>query len=366
MTLDVALSHRFKDFALDVAFEAPAGVTVLFGRSGSGKTTVANALAGLLRPQSGRASINGTVLFDTAAGVWLPPHLRRVGYVFQEGRLFPHLTVRRNLLYGRWFARGAADGASFERVVRLLGLEHLLARRPGALSGGEKQRVALGRALLSRPQLLLMDEPLAALDEARKAEILPYLERIRDQTEVPILYVSHSVAEVARLATTVVALDRGRVVRAGPAAAVLSDPEAVPTLGVREAGAMLVGRVVRHHPDGLTEVALSAGPIFMPRLEVEPGVSLRIRIEAKDVIVARGRPEGLSALNILPAEVATVRRGAGGGVIVQFRAGQDLLLARVTRRSADALELIPGAACHLVMKSVAVAQADIGEVAQAD
>ena len=363
MGLEVDLRHRFPGFELEVRFAAPDGVTALFGRSGSGKTTVVNAVAGLLRPEGGRASVDGYELFDVAARRWVPPHRRRVGYVFQDGRLFPHLSVRHNLLYGRWFSGASRDGAEFDRIVALLGIGDLLSRRPGALSGGEKQRVAIGRALLSRPRLLLMDEPLAALDEARKAEILPYLERIRDGARVPILYVSHSVAEVARLATTVVALAAGRVVQIGAAAEVLSDPDAVPTFGVREAGAILTGRVLRHHADGLTEVVVSAGSLLLPGVSAEPGTSLRIRIEAQDVILSRSRPEGLSALNILPAEVASLRRGEGPGVVVQLKVGDDRILARITRRSADALQLEPGVRCFGIVKSVSVAQGDIGLVA---
>lgn len=359
MSLQIALSHAFPGFTLDAAFEAPTGVTALFGRSGSGKTTVANAVAGLIRPDRGRVAVDGRVLCDTATGAWVPPHRRRAGYVFQEGRLFPHLTVRRNLLYGRWFA-GLRDGPAFDHVVELLGIGHLLDRRPGALSGGEKQRVAIGRALLAEPRVLLMDEPLAALDDARKAEVLPYLERIRDETRIPVLYISHTVAEVARLATTVVVLEAGRVVRAGPTADVLADPDAVPALGVREAGSLLTGRVLAHHADGLTEVAVSAGSLLLPHLSAPPGATVRVRIEAQDIIVARERPTAISALNILPATVTALRRGEGPGVVVQLRSGEDRLLARITRRSADALGLAPGVECFGIAKAVSVAPADIG------
>ncbi len=210
-----ALRHASR-FRLDVAFTAPAGVTALFGRSGAGKTTVVNAVAGLLRPAEGRVTVDGETLLDTARGVSVPRHRRRVGYVFQEGRLFPHLSVRQNLAFGGWFAPRGAPRPDFDHVVDLLGIEPLLARRPGLLSGGEKQRVAIGRALLAAPAPALMDEPLAALDAARKDEILPYLERLRDETRTPILYVSHALPEVARLATTIVALDAGRVARAAP------------------------------------------------------------------------------------------------------------------------------------------------------
>ena len=349
MTLDVRLRHAFAGFTLDVAFTAPAGVTALFGRSGSGKTTVINAVAGLLRPDAGRIASDGRVLFDSAGGVNVAVHRRRLGYVFQDARLFPHLTVRQNLLYGRWFApRG--PGEPLEHVLDLLGIEPLLARRPGALSGGERSRVAIGRALLSNPAMLLLDEPMAALDEARKAEILPYLERLRDETQVPILFVSHAIAEVARLATTIVVLEAGHVLRAGPAQEMLSDPAAVPALGIREAGSVLAARLVRHEADGLSLLETSAGP----------GAMLRVRIAAQDVMLALTRPEGLSALNILPATVTVVRLGEGPGAVVQLRAGTDLLLARVTRRSAEAMGLAVGGRVFAVIKSVAVAQSDVG------
>ena len=226
--LEVAIKHAFADFTLDAAFTAPPGVTVLFGRSGSGKTTLVNAVAGLLMPDQGRIARATGCCWTPRKGIRLRPHKRRLGYVFQEGRLFPHLTVRQNLAYGAWFAPKDAPRADMPRVVEMLGIGPLLDRRPAALSGGEKQRVAIGRALLSAPRLILADEPLAALDEARKAEILPYFERLRDEVSVPILYVSHSASEVARLATTVIALDAGRVVAQGSAAAVLGDPAAAP------------------------------------------------------------------------------------------------------------------------------------------
>lgn len=359
MTLEVRLSHRFAGFALDLAFEAGAGVTALFGRSGSGKTTVVNAVAGLLRPDAGRIVADGTVLLDTTRGTDLPPHRRRVGYVFQDARLFPHLTVRQNLLYGRWFA-GLHGAGEMDRVVDLLGIGPLLARRPGALSGGERQRVALGRAILSRPRLLLMDEPLAALDDARKAEILPYVERLRDDLRLPILYVSHSMAEVARLATTLVLMDAGRVTAAGPAQDILSDPASVPAIGLRAAGAILTARVTGHEADGLTRLACDAGPIWLPRVQAAPGTPIRLRILAQDVMLALTPPVGLSALNVLPATVVDIRTGEGPGALVRIRLGGDTLLARITRRSVAALDLVPGRPVHAVIKAVSVAPENIG------
>lgn len=359
MTLSVALTHAFPGFELDIAFEAPLGVTVLFGRSGSGKSTVMNAVAGLLRPASGRIVLDGDVLLDTQAGTDLPPHRRRMGAIFQDGRLFPHLTVRQNLAYGRWFAGPRGREVEISRIVEMLGLGPVLDRRPGRLSGGEKQRVAIGRALLSAPRLILADEPLAALDEARKAEILPYFERLRDEAQVPILYVSHAPGEAARLATTVVAIEDGRVLRQGAATEVLADPDVLPA-GIRAAGAVLEARVVAHHDDGLSELEAGGLPLFLPRVAQDPGAPLRVRIAAQEVILSRDPPGWLSALNILPGEVEAVKTGRGPGAIVSLRTPAGPILARVTRRSAAALGLAPGVAVHAIVKSVAIAPEDVG------
>ena len=357
MTLSVRIKHDLGRFALDVAFEAPPGLTVLYGRSGSGKTTVINAVAGLLTPDEGRIDVDGRTLLDRAQGVNLPPHRRGLGYVFQEGRLFPHLSVRQNLKYGRWFRK--TGRSSFDQVVDMLGIEALLERRPGALSGGEKQRVAIGRALLSDPAIILADEPLAALDEDRKAEILPYFERLRDEVSVPILYVSHSAAEVARLATTVVALQDGRVAGQGPAAEVLGDPMLTP-LGARAAGAVLAATVAAHHEDGLSELDAGGVPLFLPRVPHAIGQPIRIRIAAQEVVLSRKRPEGLSAQNILPGTIEQIRPGAGPGAIVSLATPAGRVLARVTQRSARAMGLEPGATCHAIVKTVAIAPEDVG------
>jgi molybdate transport system ATP-binding protein len=357
MSLTIELHHRLGAFTLDAAVEAPPGLTVLFGPSGSGKTTLINAVAGLSRPDHGRIVVDDWVLLDTRARRVLPPHRRRIGYVFQEGRLFPHLSVRQNLLYGRWFAPRDAQPDSLSRVIEMLGIGDLLDRRPGALSGGEKQRVAIGRALLAAPRLILADEPLAALDEARKAEILPYFERLRDEVAVPILYVSHSSAEVARLATTVVALKAGRVVACGPPGEVLGDVAAV---GARGAASVLGARVVAHHADGLSELATAAGALWVPRVAQAPGQSVRLRIPAQDVILSTARPEGLSALNILSGTIEGIRLGEGPGALVTLAVGEDRLAARITRRSVAAMGLVAGQPCHAIIKSVAVAPEDVG------
>lgn len=365
MTLSVNLSHRLGDFALDVAFEAGPGVTALFGRSGAGKTTVVNAIAGLVRPDRGRIVAGGAVLTDTVAGQFVPPASRRVGYVFQDARLFPHLTVRQNLLFGHWFTRGERGG-EFGRIVDLLGLGALLDRRPRTLSGGETSRVALGRAILSSPRLLLMDEPLAALDDTRKAEILPYVERMRDDLHIPVVYVSHSLSEVARLADTVVLIDDGRVLAAGPAAGVLSDLTAAATLSPREAGALIRARVEAHDDDGLTRLSTAAGPLWVPRLHLSPGRTVRLRIHAQDVMLATVRPEAISALNVLPAVVTELRPADAAGALVRLSVGDDLLLARITARSAARLGIAPGSAVFAIVKAVSVAGEDIGQAPGTD
>ena len=241
--LEVDIEHRLGAFELDIHFRSGRGLTALFGRSGAGKTSIVNVIAGLVRPERGRIVVDGSVLIDTELGIWVPAHRRRVGYVFQEDRLFPHLTVRQNLLFGRWFATRPSPAARLDDVVDLLGISPLLDRRPARLSGGEKQRVAIGRALLASPRLLLMDEPLASLDAQRKDEILPYIERLRDQAGVPIIYVSHAVAEVTRLASTIVLISDGRVRAVGPLQEIRGRAELYPMAGRFEAGAVLAVRV---------------------------------------------------------------------------------------------------------------------------
>ncbi|MEZ5859515.1 MAG: molybdenum ABC transporter ATP-binding protein [Geminicoccaceae bacterium] len=361
MSIDVAVRHRFGSFAIDAAFSAGAGLTALFGRSGAGKTTVVNAVAGLLRPEQGRVAVDGQILLDTGRGIAMPPHRRRIGYVFQEGRLFPHLSVRRNLDFGRWFTGRRHRFGSFADTVELLGIGHLLERRPGGLSGGEKQRVAIGRALLASPRLLLMDEPLASLDEARKAEILPYIERLRDALGLPILFVSHSVPEIARLATTVVVLADGRVERQGPPAALMADPDLFPLMGRHEGGALLAARIHAHDPvDELTELEVSGGRLWVPQVEAPVGTQLRVRIRARDVILAGAPPVGLSALNCLPATVVEIGALDQPIVDVKLVSGDDFILARITRRSLRVLALEPGRPVHAVLKSIAVGRRDIG------
>lgn len=361
MTLDVHIHQGFEGFTLDAGFVAERGITALFGRSGAGKTSVINAVAGLLRPEAGHVRMDGETLFDCGAGIWVPPAARRFGYVFQDARLFPHLDVLQNLRFGTRYAPAGAKGASEEDVIALLGLADLLTRAPGGLSGGEKQRVALGRALLSKPRMLLMDEPLASLDGPRKAEILPYLERLRDgPLALPILYVSHAVDEIARLADTLVLLDGGRVRAHGPLHDMMTDPAAVPLLGVREAGAVLEAEVMAHAQDELTALRISAGTLHLPGVQADPGARLRLRILAQDVMLARERPVGLSALNVLPVRIDSINAGEGPGAAIALRAGEDRLLARITQRAVAELALEPGLSCYAVLKATSVAPVSIG------
>jgi molybdate transport system ATP-binding protein len=352
--LSVAVTHRLGDFTLDAAFESEGGLTALFGRSGAGKTSLINAIAGLYRPDKGRIVVDEAVLTDTASGIFVPAHRRRVGYVFQEGRLFPHLNVRQNLVYGRWFAPQAAGGADLDQIVELLGIGGLLARRPANLSGGEKQRVAIGRALLARPRLLVMDEPLASLDEGRRAEIFPYIERLRDEMRVPIVYVSHSIAEVARLATTLVVLSEGKVAAIGPTAQIMGRIDLFPLTGRAEAGAILATRVAGHDLKfGLTVLRAAAGELRVPHLELSIGATLRVRIRARDVMIALEPPTGLSALNVLPGIVAEIAGGDGPIVQMRLDCAGEALVARLTRRSVETLGLVPGKRVHAVIKSIA-------------
>lgn len=359
MSLTAELRHSFSSFTLDLAFQTGPGVTAIFGPSGSGKTSVINMIAGLVHPSNGRIVLQDRVLLDTKTGRNLPAHKRRIGYVFQDGRLFPHLSVASNIRFGTRFARGASAACEAD-VVDLLGLAPLMDRLPGALSGGERQRVALARALLAAPEILALDEPLAALDGPRKDEVLPYLEALRDGTDIPILYVSHSVAEVARLADQLILLKQGRIVQSGPAAQVLSDPAALPFVGVREAGAILRATVTRHDPDGLSELAISGGRLLLPGVTAMPGESLVIRILAQDVLISLEQPKGLSSRNILPATVDRIHEGDGPGVAVSLRLGDEILLARITSRAARELALRPGLACYAIVKATTVPRGSIG------
>jgi molybdate transport system ATP-binding protein len=367
MTLAVELALARGAFHLDVAFTAPPGLTALFGRSGSGKSTVIACLAGLARPDRGRITLDGETLLDTPRGRAVPAHRRRIGTVFQEARLMPHLSVRQNLAYGRWFARGRRDTAGLEpeAVIALLGIGHLLDRRPAGLSGGEGQRVAIGRALLSRPRLLLLDEPLAALDAERKSEILPLIERLRDVSAIPLVYVSHAVSEVARLADTIVVLEGGRVAAAGPAEGILRRGD-LGAFHAAEAGALLDMVVEADAPNsGLTLLSGRAGRLLVPRLAQAVGTGLRVHVPARDVLLSLDEPIGLSARNRLSGQVLALHPQADGTVLVEVDCGGAVLSARLTRASVHELGLGPGRAVFAIVKSVAFDPHGMGRAAGA-
>jgi molybdate transport system ATP-binding protein len=358
LELDVRL--RAGAFALDAAFRAGPGITALFGRSGAGKTTVLNVIAGLAHPQSGRVAVGGRTLYDGARGIDVPPHERRVGYVFQEGRLLPHLTVRHNLLYGRFFSPKHGP-LGFENAIALLGIGHLLERRPAALSGGEKQRVAIGRALLANPEILLFDEPLASLDAPRKAEILYYVERLRDEVRIPIVYVSHSLEEVVRLADTVVLLSDGKVLATGPVGEMASRIELRPYLGRQEGGAVIEARVASQDlENGLARLEFAGGSLEIPDVEALPGERVRVRVRARDVSLALARPAGLSIRNVLAGTVAGLGEEEGPSIDVRLDIHGTPLLARITRKSARELGLRPGLAVYALVKSVSIDRRSVG------
>jgi molybdate transport system ATP-binding protein len=359
--IEVDVTHRLGEFTLDAKFTAEGRFIALFGPSGSGKTSLINIVAGLIRPERGRVAVDDLTLTDTARHIFVPPHRRRLGTVFQEGRLFPHLSVRQNLLYGAWFARSSDREKDLARVAGLLGTENLLSRYPSNLSGGEKQRVAIGRALLASPKLLLMDEPLASLDEPRKQEIIPYLERLRDETHIPIVYVSHSVAEVARLSDTLVILANGKVRAAGPTMELMQRLDLIPAAGSDDAGA-LIEAVVQSHDDtyGLTSLTSRAGKWLVPRLDVAPGRTMRLRIRARDVMIARQRPEDMSALNVIAAVVEEIGPVDGPGVEIKLNCGGEALVARLTRYSVEKLSLALGTPVFAIVKSVSFDRGSLG------
>ncbi|WP_421694790.1 molybdenum ABC transporter ATP-binding protein [Aestuariivirga sp.] len=355
MSLLVDVRHRLGSFSLEVSFESLQGLTAVFGASGCGKTSLVNVIAGLLKPDHARIKVGDTTLIDTEAGINLSPPRRRIGYVFQDARLFPHMTVESNLAYGEWFTPRAERYAARGKIVELLGIGHLLKRRPRDLSGGEKQRVAIGRALLASPRLLLMDEPLASLDAARKAEIMPYLERLRDELRIPIVYVSHSVAEVMRLANDVAVLSQGRLAAFGPAADIAQRLDLVPEDDRDEGGAIIDMTVATHDTTfDLTRLTSAAGDIYVPGRIGPEGTPARVRIRARDVILALEEPQKISALNILRGTVAEISQAGQASVNVRLDCGGAAVVARITRHSAHALGLAPGTRAFAVVKAVSV------------
>jgi molybdate transport system ATP-binding protein len=342
-------------FQLDVDLDLPRrGISALFGHSGSGKTTVLRAIAGLERAPGGVVALGDDVWQDDARGVFVPVHKRAVGYVFQEASLFPHLSVRANLEFGRRRVPVHERRFAPEPVTALLGIADLLERRPDGLSGGERQRVAIARALLASPRLLLMDEPLAALDLRRKLEILPYLERMHEELAIPIVYVSHAPDEVARLADHLVLLDAGKAVASGPLTETLARVDLPPSFA-DDAGVVLETVLAGHEEDALSRLEFAGGALFVGRRREAVGTHLRCRIHARDVSLALDRPQGTSIVNRLPAVVTAVAAtDTPGHVLVQLRMGDSPLLARITERSRRELGIAPGLRLWVQIKGVAL------------
>lgn len=354
--LDLRLERRLPGFRLDLHLRAGPGVTALFGPSGAGKTMVVDAIAGLNRPDAGWVRVGERVLFDSAAGIFVPPERRRIGYVFQNARLFPHLSVAANLRYGLRLCPRRERRIGWDEVVALLDLASLLARRPHHLSGGERRRVAIGRALLASPRLLLMDEPLTGLDPARRAEVLGFLDRLRAISAVPIVYVSHHVEEIVRLADRVAVLRGGRLVAFGPVEEVFARADIQHAATAAEAGAVLAGRVLGHDARfDLSEIAVPGGRLWVARIERPVGAPVRVHVHARDVALALAPPNDVSILNILPGSVETIVEDTGPQVAVAVALdGRARLWARLTRRSAVELGLAPGRPVWALIKSVAL------------
>ena len=359
--ISTAFAGSLGSFSLDVAFDMPMrGITALFGPSGCGKTTILRCMAGL-QQLPGRFIIGDEVWQDSAKGVFIRTHERPLGYVFQEASLFQHLSVRQNLLYGAKRAGNAptSDALDFDAIVELLGIGHLLERSPVALSGGERQRVSVGRALLSRPRILLMDEPLSALDRMTKEEILPYFERLHESLALPIVYVSHDIGEVARLADTLVLLDKGRVLASGPLSVLQTDPT-LPLIAAPDAAVMLEGRVAHIDEEyALTHFAVPGGTLLVPGRQGAPGTERRLRIAASDVSFTLTAASDTTILNCLQARIVSID-GSGSEAQVNIIAalGTDgsgaRIAARITRKSQATLGLAPGTPVFAQIKSVAL------------
>ena len=362
LTLD-GIAARFKlgwaRFTLDVDLVIPGrGVTVLFGRSGSGKTTLLRCIAGLERTPNGKLVVNGEVWQDE--GRWLLPHERPVGYVFHEASLFPHLTVMGNLQYGLRRARAPAE-ISLDQVIELLGIAHLLERKPDRLSGGERQRTGIARALAVSPRLLLMDEPLASLDSARKSEILRYIERLREELKIPIIYVSHAIDEVTRLADTLVLISDGRVTGVGSVPELTSRLDLRSQIGRFEGGAIIDARVLSQDlATGIATLEFKGGELLTTDVDALAGERVRVRIRARDVSVALECPKSISVLNCLPGVVAEIGQDGASSADVRIDVGGTSIIARITRHSILNLRLAPGVGVFALVKAVSLDRHSVG------
>ncbi|HUG60878.1 MAG TPA: molybdenum ABC transporter ATP-binding protein [Methylomirabilota bacterium] len=342
---------------LDVSFRVePGELMALVGHSGSGKSTILRTIAGLWRPSQARVCVNGTTWLDTEAEVFLPPHARRVGIVFQSYALFPHMTAEANVAVAMDHLPASQRPSEARRLLALVNLAGLERRRPAELSGGQQQRVAVARALARKPQALLLDEPFSAVDRATREALYGEIAALRAHLNMPVILVTHDMDEARLLADRMVVIEHGGMLRAGTAAEIMFDATALHALGIREAGSSIAARIAAQEPDGLTRLDTSTGPLWLPRIEGERGAAVRVRILAHEVLLSLARPEGLSAQNILPATVEHIAPGEGPGALVRLRAGDDIILARVTQRAVESMKLAPGLPCFAVLKSMAVAR----------
>lgn len=349
---------------LDVAFSvAPGELLALVGPSGSGKTTVLRSIAGLWQPDQGQITANGAVWLDTGAGVSLAPYQRRVGMVFQSYALFPHMTAAQNVTVAMAHLPRSQRVAEARRLLDLVNLTGLADRKPAQLSGGQQQRVALARALARtlgvETAALLLDEPFSAVDRATRERLHAEIIALRQHLSMPVILVTHDMNEAQTLADRMLVIDHGHTVASGATPDVMSDPQALRTMGIREVAAMLTARIAAQEDDGMTRLDTSAGPIWLPRVDGAIGAVTRVRILAHEVMLSRARPQGLSAQNILPATVRAIRRGDGPGVMVHLAVGDDQLLARITRRAAQMLALAPDDRVHVILKAMSVARNQI-------
>ena len=358
MALEV-MAQAKTPIPLDVAFRVePGELLALVGHSGSGKTTLLRTIAGLWHPQVARVTVNGTPWLDTRARIDLPTHRRRVGIVFQNYALFPHMTAAQNVMA----AMDIADAAEAARILDLVNLHGLSGRKPAQLSGGQQQRVAVARALARKPQALLLDEPFSAVDRATREKLYAEIIALRAHLAMPVVLVTHDMNEAQMLADRMVVIAAGRVMGEGTTAAVMSDAQALRAMGIREVAVMLPAVIVEHGADGLTRLEAETGPLFLPGVEGAPGSQVRVRIMAHEVILSRARPEGLSAQNILAGRVTEIVPGKGPAVTVHVQVGQHEILARITRRAADQMGLQPGDGVHAILKSMSVARDHVARV----
>ncbi|AWH87629.1 molybdenum ABC transporter ATP-binding protein ModC [Limnobaculum parvum] len=351
--LKLNFKQRLGALEMDVAVEVPGeGITAIFGLSGAGKTSLINAVSGLTRPDSGEIILNDRVLVDCSRGIYLPPEKRRIGYVFQDARLFPHYSTKGNLQYGMQ----PQMQRQFDDIVELLGIAHLLKRFPITLSGGEKQRVAIGRALLTAPELLLMDEPLASLDIPRKRELIPYLERLAKDVNIPILYVTHSMEEILRLAEQVIVLDSGKVRAAGELESVWASDAMAPWRQQDEQSSVLNVTLLKQHDKyAMSALALGEQCLWVNRVDVPQGQRLRVRIHAADVSLVLTKPQDSSIRNVLAAEVTEIHP-SGDRIDVKLLVGQHAIWARITPWARDELHICVGQALFAQVKSVSISR----------